>query len=97
MRRNSAKKEAAQNAKRKGRVTKFRPETAAARDEGPRLIPLPDNAGPLEPATRNNGSLPTNRYVALADIALRLWSGGKTQPAETSPKVDAIPSRRPKR
>jgi len=96
MRRKFAKKET-QNAKRKGRVAKFPPEAAAARDEGPRLIPLPDSAGSVPPSTRNSGGLPTNRYVALADIALRLWSGGRTQPAETFPKSESTPSRKPRR
>lgn len=97
MPRKVAKKEARQKAKRKGRVAKLPPEAAAARDEGPRLIPLPDTAGPISPITHRNGSLPTNRYVALADIALRLWSGGRVQASEPLPKIEANPSKKPKR
>jgi hypothetical protein len=92
-----AKQEIDEKAKSRGRVAKFRPEAAAARDEGPRLIPLPEGPGPLPASSRNSGGLPTNRYVALADIALRLWAAGKTQPPEPFSKAETIPSRKPKR
>jgi hypothetical protein len=97
MRRKFAKKEGGRKAKSKGQVTKFSPETAAARDEGPRLIPLPESAVTPPQFTRESGGLPTNRYVALADIALRLWSGGKAQSAEPLPDIEAVPSRKTKR
>ncbi len=49
------------------RVSKFPPEAAAARDEGPRLIPLPDSR------QAELSGLPRDSYVNLADRALALW------------------------
>jgi hypothetical protein len=51
----------------RAQVIKLPPESVAARDEGPRLIPLGESSG-------DSVTLPTNRYVALADRALKLWS-----------------------
>lgn len=52
-------------------VTVIPPESPAARDEGPRLIPLPDTERRQTPGLP---PLPTDGYVALADKAIRLWS-----------------------
>ncbi len=49
------------------RVAKFPPDAAAARDEGPRLIPLPDKR------QADLSGLPRDSYVSLADRALELW------------------------
>jgi hypothetical protein len=72
-------------------VAKLSPDAAAARDEGPRLIPLPDVNFPVTRQASDPGGLPTNRYVALADLALRLWNppaaeNGKTEPPPASPR-----------
>jgi hypothetical protein len=52
-------------------VTVIPPESPEARDEGPRLIPLPDGDRHHTPGLP---PLPTDGYVALADKAIRLWS-----------------------
>ena len=81
---------------RKSQVAKFSPDVEAARDEGPRLIPLPDVDSPVTWQASDHGGLPTNRYVALADLALRLWN--PDAPAGQSGKTEpATPSRRPRR
>ena len=85
----------AQNAKR--RVSKLSPNAEAARDEGPRLIPLPDVDSPLPLRPGELGGLPTNRYVALADIALRLWNAKPETQANNSKKTEPPMPRRPKR
>ena len=76
----------AQDAKRKPRVSKLSPNAEAARDEGPRLIPLPDVDSPLPLRSGDPGRLPTNRYVALADIALRLWNAKPETQANKQPE-----------
>ena len=97
-RKSSAKsKRAASKGKRKARVSKFSPEAAAARDEGPRLIPLPDVNSPLPLRSGDPGGLPTNRYVALADLALRLWNTKPDSPAGDTRKQEPPWQRRPKR
>ncbi|MGI9101311.1 MAG: hypothetical protein ACR2IF_02590 [Terriglobales bacterium] len=48
-------------------VSKFPPDAAAARDEGPRLIPLPDKR------QADLSGLPRDSYITLADRALELW------------------------
>jgi hypothetical protein len=81
-------------ARRKPRVAKLSPDVEAARDEGPRLIPLPDVNSPVSTRASDPGGLPTNRYVALADLALRLWN----PPAGENGKPEPPPSpRRPRR
>jgi hypothetical protein len=93
-RRKSSKKAVAAKPAR-GRVAKFPPEADAARDEGPRLIPLPEGGAPPRPDT--TGGLPTNRYVALADIALRLWGSEEPTPAGNARKTDSTFPRKSKR
>ncbi len=63
-------------------VKKLPPDVAAARDEGPRLIPLPDSKVPypLSPG------LPTDSSVALADLAMRLWDKAERKNTKTDPK-----------
>jgi len=59
---------------RKKRVQRIPPESPAARDEGPRLIPLPDS----DPHS------PTEGYVSLANSAIRLWNKAD-KPATSEP------------
>lgn len=47
------------------------PESPAARDEGPRLIPF---SGPAFNRNSAVPPLPTDGYIALADKAIRIWS-----------------------
>jgi len=54
---------------RKKRVQRIPPESPAARDEGPRLIPLPDSDPHQTP-----GLPPNEGYVSLANSAIRLWN-----------------------
>src|SRR5512147_1246043 len=98
-RRKSSKKkaQAPQRARRKSRVSKFPPEAAAARDEGPRLIPLPDVDSPVPFRASDPGGLPTNRYVALADLAMRLWNAKPEAPSGETRKTEPPSPRRPRR
>jgi hypothetical protein len=52
-------------------VTVIPPESPAARDEGPRLIPLPEAEVRHSPGLP---PLPTDGYVSMADKAIKLWS-----------------------
>jgi hypothetical protein len=94
--RKSSKTPKPPRAKRKSRVSKFPPEAAAARDEGPRLIPLPDVDSPLPLRGGDPGGLPTNRYVALADLAMRLWDSKPDAPGEAK-KAESPSARHPPR
>lgn len=90
-----------QPAARKLRVRKLPPESEAARDEGPRLIPLPDARRPAPGRATEPGQLPMNRYVALADRALRLWNQAeRTSASDAEPaggKSSDAPAHKPKR
>ncbi|MGZ4824330.1 MAG: hypothetical protein ACXVZT_06895 [Terriglobales bacterium] len=96
MGRRKSRKKAAPVKPARGRVAKFPPEADAARDEGPRLIPLPEGGLPVTPRTDASG-LPTNRYVALADLALRLWGSEEAAPAGNARKSDSTFPRKTKR
>ena len=62
------------------------PESPAARDEGPRLIPLPDGDPHQTPGLP---PLPTDGYASLADNAIRLWNKtGKPAADESASKID---------
>ncbi len=75
------------------RVPKLTPDADAARDEGPRLIPLPEANSPSARQGRDPGGLPTNRYVALADLALRLWNQPEPDRQDTEPEPPPPPRR----
>ena len=76
-------------------VAKLPPESEAARDEGPRLIPLPEAGG--AGGGREPGQFPMNRYVALADRALKLWektaSSGKNEKTDPANNQEAMKSK----
>jgi hypothetical protein len=57
-------------------VKKFPIESEAARDEGPRLIPLPTSAGSHRPG------LPSDSFVALAEKAIKLWERAEGKSGE---------------
>lgn len=65
------------------------PESPAARDEGPRLIPLPD--GPAR--VPGLPPVPTDGYVSMADDAIRLWgkSVKSEKPAPRNSKTGTRP------
>ena len=50
------------------------PDTEAARDEGPRLIPLSDK---VIASAEDIPQLRSTGYVALADHAMKLWNKKK--------------------
>jgi hypothetical protein len=95
--RKSSKTPKPHRAKRKSRVSKFPPDAAAARDEGPRLIPLPDVDSPLPLRGGDPGGLPANRYVALADLAMRLWDSKSEKAPGEAKKPESPSPRRPRR
>jgi hypothetical protein len=60
-------------------VKKLSPDAEAARDEGPRLIPLPDSKP-------SHSVLPTASSVALADLAMKLWDKSDKKAGKTEGK-----------
>ena len=61
------------------RAIKVPPSSPAAKDEGPRLIPLEE--------VRDSASARVDHYLALADSML----GSKSAPSEIAPPIETIP------
>ncbi len=64
--------------KRESTVEKFPIESDAARDEGPRLIPLPSGMGTAQPG------LASDSYVSLAEKAIKLWEKADSKAADNN-------------
>lgn len=66
--------------KRESTVKKFPIESEAARDEGPRLIPLPTGSVNSRPG------LPSDSFVSLAEKAIKLWERAEAKGSEHDEK-----------